>query len=295
MRLGAAFWGGVSVDDPQDAVDRLDTIGVTGTVLVPGVDGYSDEEIDRVRTCFEAGGKFVAEVAAYRHGYFASGDEEQRRGGIAFLKKVLRDARKLNAWCVGISRPFGADGDWWSQATWRRLCASLEEAAETAAEVDVPIALHPTNGAPIDSPEQLRRLIDDVGSPHLKVMLDPVNMSTHRTCYNTTGFLNSMFDLLEADIIGAHAKDVGLDLSHWVLKLDEVPIGTGLLDYETYLRRLSEVPCPGLPFIIEHFRDVGVSGATISPNIVYYDTEVENTRARRCIVEIADRLGIAFD
>ena len=295
MRLGAAFWSGVNVDDPQHAVDRLDVIGVAGTVVVPEAKGYTAEQIQKVRDCFEGNGKFVAEVAAYRDGYLASHDEQQRAAGVQAIAKALRDARDLKAHCVGVSRPFGADGDWWSAKTWKQLCSSLEELAVTAEEVGVPIAFHPTNGGPLDSPQQLRRVIDDVGSPQMKVMLDPVNMSTHRTCYDTTGFLNSMFDLLGGDIIGAHAKDVGLDTAHWVLKLDEVPIGTGLLDYETYLKRLDELSDPNLVFIIEHFRDVGVSGATISPNFSYYDTEVENTRAKRYIEEVANRLGITLN
>ena len=110
------------------------------------------------------------------------------------------------------------------------MCSSLGEIAPEAEGLGVDLAIHPTNEGPLDTAEQLRRVVDDVGSPRLKVMLDPVNMSTHRSCYNTTDFLNSMFDLLGDAIIGAHAKDINLDTSHWVLRLDEVPLGTGLLD-----------------------------------------------------------------
>ena len=75
----------------------------------------------------------------------------------------------------------------------------------------------------------------------MQVLLDPVNMSTNRTTYNTTDFLNATFDLLGDCIIAAHAKDVGIQTRHWVLQLDEVPIGTGHLDYETFLRRVDQL------------------------------------------------------
>ena len=38
-----------------------------------------------------------------------------------------------------------------------------------------------------------------------------------------------------------HFKDVLWDWSHMLLRLDEVLIGDGVLDYETYLRRLLEL------------------------------------------------------
>ena len=294
MRLGVAFWSGVNVAHPDRAVARLDAVGVRGTVLVPGQEGWSDAELERVRKCFEASRVFVAEVAQYRHGFLATHDNKQRGEGIKTVVKSLRDAQLLKAHCVGISRPWGGDGEWWSEKTWTQLCSSLGEIAPEAEGLGVDLAIHPTNEGPLDTAEQLRRVVDDVGSPRLKVMLDPVNMSTHRSCYNTTDFLNSMFDLLGDAIIGAHAKDVGLDTSHWVLRLDEVPLGTGLLDYETYLRRLEELD-GNTVLIIEHYRDVGVSGATISPNYVYYDTEVENSRARKYIEAVGRRVNATFN
>ena len=175
---------------------------------------------------------------------------------------------------------------------WQRLVQGMAEVVVEAETLGVNLGVHPGNRGPLDAPAQLRRLLDDVASPRLKVILDPVNMTTHRTYYNTTAFLDYTFDLLGPDIIAAHAKDVSLDTSHWVTKLDEVPLGMGRLDYETYLRRLGELDADVL-FTIEHYRDVGVSGTVASPVYVNYpDTDWENTRARNYIHELAHKVGV---
>ena len=294
MRLACGFWSGVAVTNPEKAVSKLDQVGVKGVVMVPGKEGWSDAEIERVKSVFDAHGVFVCEVAQYRHGYLASHEEAQRQEGVAAVIKSLHDAKALNAYCVGVSRPWGADGDWWSEKTWTQLCRSLGDIARVAEELDVPLGLHPTNCGPLDSPEQLRRCVDDVGSPRVQVLLDVVNMSTNRTAYDATDYLNATFDLLGDCIIAAHAKDMGIDTRHWVLKLDEVPIGTGHLDYETFLRRIDELDGE-IILTIEHFRDVAVSGSTVSPNFAYLDTELENARARVYIEEVGARLGASIN
>ena len=294
MRLACGFWSGVDVNNPERAVEKLEQVGVKGVVMVPGKVGWTEAEISRTKTCFDAAGVFVCEVAQYRHGFLASHDDAQRREGVQSVIKSLRDAKTLNAYCVGVSRPWGADEDWWSEKTWSLMCRSLGDIAVVAEELGVPVGLHPTNRAPIDTPEQLRRCVDDVGSPQVQVLLDPVNMSTNRTAYNTTDFLNSMFDLLGDCIIAAHAKDMDMNTRHWVLKLDEVPLGTGYVDYETYLRRVDELPREVI-FTIEHFRDVAVSGSTVSPNFKYLDTESENARAREFVERTAARVDATIN
>jgi sugar phosphate isomerase/epimerase len=293
MRLGVAFWEGVDPQHPERAVERLDTIGVKGVVLVPGKDGWTDEELRRLGETFDSRGVFVAEVAQYRHGLLASHDDKMRREGIESVKKSLRDARALNAHCTGLGTV--AEGDWWSEKTWKRLVEGTKEVAEEAERLRVDIAFHPTNHNPLDTPEQLRRIVDEVGSPRVKVMLDPVNMITHRTSYDTTRFLNQTFDLIGDVIIGAHAKDVSLDPSHWVLRIDEVPPGKGSLDYETFLRRMASLD-RDVVLIIEHVRDAAISGSTKSPNYVEYSgTDFETIRAKQHIQDVAQRVGVMFD
>ena len=79
-----------------------------------------------------------------------------------------------------------------------------------------------------------------------------------------------------------------------MLRIDEVPLGKGAMDYETYLYRLADLG-EDVVLTIEHLRDVGVSGSALSPNYVEYRTDVENTRAREYIQRVAQRIGVAID
>ena len=188
MRLAVAFWEGVDYEDPARTAERVRGVGVRGTVLVPGPQGWTKEQIGRVREAFDKAGVFVAEVAQYRHSWIASRDGRRRAEGIASVLKSIQDAKELDAHCVGLGQI--ADRDRWSQETWDLLVDGTEQVAVEAERLGVDVAFHPNKHSPLDSPEQLRRLIDAVGSARVKVMLDLVNMTTHRTFDDMTGYVD---------------------------------------------------------------------------------------------------------
>ncbi len=70
--------------------------------------------------------------------------------------------------------------------------------------------------------------------------------------FNRTGeLINKTFDLLSDKVLSVHLKDIRCDFDHMFLKWDEVFIGDGVMDYETYLKRLSGLP-EDTPCFCEH-------------------------------------------
>ena len=294
MRLGVAFWSGVIPGDVDGTVKRLGDVGVKGLGHVSILKGWDEDMLRRFREGMEAQDCFVGEVTMYQFGWMlAQSDETIRQEALDELTRILHDAATLNAHCVGISVIAGRPGhdNPWSPKVWQRLVDGVGMAAAEGERVGIDLAFHPVNCGSLDRPEQLRRLVDDVASPRVKVILDPVNMTDHRTAFDNTDFLNEMFDLLGEDTVAAHAKDYYFDDSHLITKIDEVPLGTGAMDYETYVRRLAELDDSVL-FCIEHFRDVGVSGTTDSPVYVNYETDIENARACSFIHSVAGSVGV---
>ncbi len=86
--------------------------------------------------------------------------------------------------------------------------------------------------------------MDDVGDKRCAVNLDPVNMMSLDTYYHSTELLNECFDLLGEQILGAHSKDSYIVPDEQTVILREVCSGRGVMDYETYLVRLSRMKWP---------------------------------------------------
>ena len=103
-------------------------------------------------------------------------------------------------------------------------------------------------------PDVIRAFIDSVGHPAFGLHLDQMNMVNQQNFYSTTALINRTFDLLADKVWSVHLKDIRCDFNHMFLKWDEVRIGEGVMDYDTYLRRLAKLPAD-TPCYCEHFRD----------------------------------------
>jgi sugar phosphate isomerase/epimerase len=110
--------------------------------------------------------------------------------------------------------------------------------------------------------------------------LDPCNLiNSPVRFYRNTELLSECFDKLGRWIVSCHAKDLTWDVEMNV-HFREVTLGTGSLDYATYLRRLaSRVPsgCGDVPLMIEHMQ-----GAE------------EYDKSRRYLLDLAPKVGVSF-
>jgi sugar phosphate isomerase/epimerase len=123
---------------------------------------------------------------------------------------------------------------------WADLLAALERALAIAEEHDLWLAIEPETANVVDSPARARRLLDELRSPRLKIIIDPANLLHVEDLPRQRAILDAAFDLLGPDIVLAHAKDVrvvGGAVHH-------VAAGTGLLDYAHYLTLLRHAPIP---------------------------------------------------
>lgn len=103
-------------------------------------------------------------------------------------------------------------------------------------------------------PEDIRTFIDSVDHPRFGLHLDQMNMVSFADFYNTTDLINRTFDLLGDYARSVHLKDIGWDYAHMFLKWDEVYVGDGVMDYDTYLKRLAQLPAD-TPCYCEHMNE----------------------------------------
>jgi sugar phosphate isomerase/epimerase len=208
--------------------------------------------------------------AAQANGWYevlVNPDARLRGAGIQGIQALCRIGRILDAGSVyvrpGSLNPRGA----WTPhplnhapETFDCLVDSLKQACAAAEEEGVYLAVEGHVLSPLDTPRRMRDVLDAVGSPALKVNIDPVNfIGTVRDVHNTRPVLAELFDLLAADTIAAHLKDLALG-DDLVLHINEVVIGEGVLDYPYLFQRLAEMPHP-VYCLIEHLADEKVPQA----------------------------------
>ncbi|MBI5085469.1 MAG: sugar phosphate isomerase/epimerase [Acidobacteria bacterium] len=164
-------------------------------------------------------------------------DEEHRRMGLRRLR-VLAEAFPRTAIhiCTGTRNP----SSMWrrhpennSPQAWRDMAACVREAADTARQAQVVLAFEPEVNNVVDSARKARQLLDEIGSPHLKVTFDPANIFHAGELPRMKEMLEEAFALVGKDIVLAHAKDLDHDGD-----AGHKAAGEGLLDYDLYLRLL---------------------------------------------------------
>jgi len=104
----------------------------------------------------------------------------------------------------------------------------------------VTLALEPEVTNVVHSAKRARRLLDEIGSPRLKVTMDAANLFHTGELPRMAEVMDSAFALLGHDIILAHAKDIARDG-----EAGHLPAGKGLLDYDRYVSLLSHCGFPG--------------------------------------------------
>jgi sugar phosphate isomerase/epimerase len=103
-----------------------------------------------------------------------------------------------------------------------------------------------------ETAELLRRTLDELASPNIKVNFDPANM----LLYDMGDPIRAV-ELLGPDIRSVHLKDARRPKTQGVWG-EEVPLGDGEVDIPRFLRTLKEVGYRG-PLVIE--REVGDQAA----------------------------------
>ena len=122
-----------------------------------------------------------------------------------------------------------------THVAWQTMLRSMEAAVQLAEAHDVILVFEPEVNNVVDSARKARQLLDEIRSPHLKVVIDGANLFHTGELSRMQEVLNEAFDLLAGDICLAHAKDLEQDGD-----AGHQAAGTGVLDYEHYLRLLKD-------------------------------------------------------
>lgn len=209
--------------------------------IYPVPDHVDEEVCDRIHN--EMNARKLTMVAVNGMYNMIHPDLEQRREGLRKISALASVCTRLGtsviALCTGTRNPRmmwlpHPDND--SPEAWKDLVASMKQVLQIAEEYEITLAFEPEVANVVDSAKKARRLIDELGSPRLKVIMDGANIFHTGELPRMGEILDEALDLLGEDIVFAHAKDLDHDGD-----AGHLAAGKGLLDYSQYLSLLSDL------------------------------------------------------
>jgi len=256
IRLGG---GGIPCksDDPGELARAHRDFGYTAAYC-PAVSIEDKERIKDIREAFAGEDVVIAEVGAW--GNQIPPDPKEREEKFKFVCERLAVAEEVGARCcvdyLGTPVPnsnIAPHLDLVLQAGFDWAVEQVRKVLDEVKPTRTKFTLEMMQWMPPDSPEQYLELIKAVGRPGFAVHLDPVNIIVSpRMYFNTGAVIRRCFELLGEHIVSCHAKDLILR-DKLALHLDEVLLGTGNMDYRTYLTELDKLPQQP-PLMLEHIK-----------------------------------------
>ncbi len=264
MRLGVVDdWipGNFNAIDEVYA-QKIADMGFTGIGAHFAGDPRLDESLELCQQISSVLAAHGIEIVQFWGSYpsLISPDDEVRERSVEIGKGIVKLAAQLGAQMASIrptsmhpNSPWWAHPDNFTPATRQRLTDSLREIATACDEYSIPMALECHVTTTLDSPENIRDIIQATGSPWIKVNMDAVNfVKDIPTAYDTGIMINHLFDVLAPYVVTAHIKDVDVLDGHVVHIGEKIP-GEGVFDFDTLFRRFEALVPDGYGFI-EHLK-----------------------------------------
>ncbi len=135
--------------------------------------------------------------------------------------------------CMWVPHPNNNDED-----AWRDMLVSVEKALADAEKYDVVLGLETEASNVCNSPEKVLRLIKEMQSPRLRVIMDCANLFSVGTAYksNVRDVIRHGFDVLGEYVVIAHGKDIkesdGISFTY---------TGSGIVDFPFFLDELDKI------------------------------------------------------
>lgn len=113
---------------------------------------------------------------------------------------------------------------------------NLRPIVEYAEKMGVIFAIEPVWKHIVCNPVRARRVLDEINSPNLQIILDPVNLLDISNYENQVAIVEEAIELLGKDVAVVHIKDYVVKDG----KLDSVAAGNGNMDYTALMKFIKE-------------------------------------------------------
>lgn len=168
-------------------------------------------------------------------------DENKRQLSVARFIEHLKYAKIIGADMVGTetgrySSDFQVVPETYTEECYQLLLKSMREIVDAAEKLGVIVGVEAVHDHTLYSPERMKRFLDDINSPNVEAILDPVNLISGKNYKNQEGVLEQAFALYGDRISMVHIKDFRMENGEPQFE----HIGDGLFHYEPLLRWLKK-------------------------------------------------------
>lgn len=251
-----------TLEDVLDAVASHEIHSIQFNMACAGLPSMPDSiDVDlrtRIREAMRQRGLTMSAVSGTFN--MIHPDPHQRQIGLRRLEALAQACSDMGTGLITLCTGTRDPENMWrhhpdnvSPAAWNDLCGSMECAIEIAERNRVTLAIEPEVSNVVDSASKARRLLDEMGSPMLRVVIDGANLFHAGELPRMREVLSEAFDLLGDAIVLAHAKDLGRDG-----EAGHEAAGMGALDYDHYITLLNSIGYNG-PLILHGLREEQVS------------------------------------
>lgn len=177
-------------------------------------------------------------------------DDEELKSDIAKFKEKIKYASILEPIVVGTETGIYKEGMTNSEEAYIRVLHTIKELAEEAKKYNVNIGIEGVHCFVINTPQKMKRLIDDLNFDNVKVIFDPVNYLNIDNYKEQDKMINDIFTLLSDKICVLHAKDFVVENGEF----KSAKPTEGMLNYELIFDKIKEYNLD-LPIICEEINE----------------------------------------
>jgi len=204
----------------------------------------------------QAGLTLCALSGTYNMAHPEAANRQRDRLGFANVMRAARDMDvSLVTLCTGsrdASNMWHAHPENDSKEAWTALREELDFALALAEQFNVVLGIEPELGNVIANAVLARKVLDEVGSSRLGIILDAANLLPPEAQPRQHEIVAEAADLLGGSLFLVHAKDID---SNGVV----VPAGRGAVDLPAFVARMKEVGYDG-PLVGHNFDEADAPG-----------------------------------
>ena len=210
----------------------IDEFPTTDEALTPGLAMY-------IKNVFAKNNVDIAVLGCYLN--LANPDKEQLEKTVHRYMAHIRFASWLGCGVVGTET--GAPNETYTftpechtEEALQLFINNVRPVVRYAEQMGVVFAIEPVYRHIVCNPERARRVLDEIGSPNLQIIFDPVNLLDISNYKDREAIFAQAIDLLGPDIAMVHLKDFVVKDG----KLNSLGCGLGEMDYTQVLKFMKE-------------------------------------------------------